>query len=71
LPIPDLSPISFFELFELLKRFEETDNVRALGYAGVIDQVCCSIWAVNFVSFNGLLETDAAFLKIGAAVAVA
>jgi len=34
-----------------LKGFEEADYIGALIYAGIINQVSCSVWAVDFVAF--------------------
>jgi len=37
--------------FDSLKVFKETYYIRALIYAGTINQMGCSIWAVDFVAF--------------------
>lgn len=61
---------SYLELLDLLKRFEETDYVLALFNAGIVDEMGCSVGAVNLVAFVGFSVSDAAFFKHWAAVAV-
>lgn len=57
-------------MLELLKRLEEADYISVLIYAVVVDQVGCSVWAVNLVTFHCFLVAYAAFLKHGAAMAI-
>jgi hypothetical protein len=35
----------------LLKGFKEADYIGALIYAVIVNQVSCSVWAVDFVAF--------------------
>jgi hypothetical protein len=53
-----------------LKRFKEADYITALIYAVVVNQVGCSVWAVNLVTFHGFFVAYAAFPKHGAAIAI-
>jgi hypothetical protein len=46
-----------------LKGFKEADYIGALIYAVIVDQVSCSVWAVDFVTFHSFLVADAAFFK--------
>ena len=58
------------ELLWSLKRFKEADYVLALLYARVINQVRCSVGAVNLVAFDSFLVSDTAFLKHTATITV-
>ena len=54
----------------LLERFKEAYYFWTLIHAVAVNQVGCSVWAVDFVAFCGFFEADAAFFEHGAAVAV-
>jgi hypothetical protein len=53
-----------------LKGFKEAYYIWALVYAVIVNQVSCSIWAVDFVAFIGFFVPYTAFLKHGAAIAI-
>jgi hypothetical protein len=48
LPMLRYAKLSYFGL---LKGFKEADYIGALIYAGIVNQVSCSVWAVDFVAF--------------------
>jgi hypothetical protein len=54
----------------LLERFEKADDILALIYAVVVDQVGCSVWAVNLVTFDRFFVAYAAFLKHATTIAI-
>jgi len=55
---------------DLLKRFKEAYYFRAWIYTVIVNQVSGSIWAVDFVTFQGFLVAFTAFSKFGAAITI-
>jgi hypothetical protein len=54
-----------------LKGFKETYYIWVWIYTVIVNQVRCSVWAVDFVAFNGFSVAFAAFFKFGAAITIA